>query len=125
MNIVLWIIQGLLALLFLANGVRKLTLSPDALARSAPALKALPVGFMRFIGAAELLGAIGLILPAATRIAPALTPAAAAGLTLLMVCASIFHASRKEYTHIGVTGLILALSVFILYGRLALAPITG
>ena len=125
MNIALWIIRALLALLFLASGIRKLTLPLLVLAKSAPALGELSVRFVRFIGAAELLGAIGLVLPSATRIAPQMTPAAAAGIALLMVCAAAFHVRRKEYANSGMTLLLLALAVFILYGRLALAPIAA
>lgn len=125
MNSALWIVQTLLALLFLANGIGKLTQSPDALFKRAPSLRAVSMRLIRFIGTAELLGAIGLIIPSVIRIAPMLTPAAAAGLVLLMVCATAFHAARKEYTQCGVTIVILVLAVFILYGRLALAPITA
>ncbi len=125
MTVVLWILQALLALLFAANGIRKLTQSAEALGKTAPALRAIPMGLVRFIGTAELLGAIGLIVPSAIRIAPVLTPSAAAGLALLMVCATTFHVARKEYAHSGVTAVIMVLTVFVLYGRLALAPITG
>lgn len=125
MNIALWIIQALLALLFLAGGLRKVTSSPDALAKSLPALATLPMPFVRFIGIAELLASFGLILPSVTKVAPGLTPAAAGGLVILMLCASVFHATRREYSHIGLTGCILLLATFILVGRLALAPIVG
>ncbi|HEV2460321.1 MAG TPA: DoxX family protein, partial [Ktedonobacterales bacterium] len=96
-----------------------------ALAQLAPAMSALPLRFVRFIGIAELLAAIGLILPAATRIAPALTPAAAAGLVLLMTSASVFNAARREFAQIGLTVLLLLLAAAVVYGRLALAPIAG
>jgi putative oxidoreductase len=83
------------------------------------------VPFVRFIGTAELLGAIGLILPALTRIAPVLTPAAASGLVVVMLSAIVFHATRKEYRQIGGNILLLLLAAFVVYGRLALAPIVG
>jgi hypothetical protein len=90
MGITLWIIQVLLALLFVGAGIRKLQLSQTALTQSLPELSTLPLPFVRFIGIAELLAAIGLTLPAATRIAPILTPAAAAGLVLLMAGATVY-----------------------------------
>jgi hypothetical protein len=81
LNIVLWIVQGLLALLFLFAGGMKLALPIEALAGPV----ALPGWFLRFIGLAEVLGAMGLILPGLTRIAPSLTPIAASGLAVIMV----------------------------------------
>ncbi len=125
MNIALWIIQALLALLFLASGARKLTQPQVALVKATPPLGDFPLPFVRFIGAAELLGGIGLILPAATRIAPVLTPAAAAGIALLMVCATVVQAARGEYAKIGLTCGLLLLAVVVMYGRLVLVPIDG
>jgi uncharacterized membrane protein len=126
MNMALWIIQVLLAVPFAAVGMRKLRLSQTALAQLAPEMSTLPLPFIRFIGSAELLAAIGLILPAATRIAPALTPAAAAaGLVMLMTSATLFHAAHKQYAQIGLTVLLLLLAAAVVYGRLALAPIAG
>src|SRR5215469_8307661 len=103
MDIALWTLQALLALLFAAAGIRKLRLSPTARAQSAPELSTLPLPFVRFIGSAELLAAIGLILPAATRVVPALTPVAAAGLVVLMTSATVFHAAQRKYAQIGLT----------------------
>jgi uncharacterized membrane protein YphA (DoxX/SURF4 family) len=125
MNMALWIIQVLLAVPFAAVGNRKLRLSQTALAQLAPEMSTLPLPFIRFIGSAELLAAIGLILPAATRIAPALTPAAAAGLVMQMTSATLFHAAHKQYAQIGLTVLLLLLAAAVVYGRLALAPIAG
>jgi uncharacterized membrane protein YphA (DoxX/SURF4 family) len=125
MGIALWIIQVLLALVFVAASIPKLRLSQAALAQVVPAMSALPLPFVRFIGIAELLAAIGLILPAATRIAPALTPAAAAGLVTLMTSATLFHAAHKQYAQIGLTVLFLLLAAVVVYGRLVLAPIAG
>jgi putative oxidoreductase len=125
MSIVLWILQVLLALLFAAAGISKLRLSQTALAQSAPELSTLPLLFIRFIGVTELLAAIGLIVPAATRIAPALTAAAAAGLVLLMTSASVFNAAHRKYAQIGLTVLLLLLAAVVVYGRLVLAPIAG
>jgi uncharacterized membrane protein YphA (DoxX/SURF4 family) len=125
MGIALWIVQVLLALLFIAAGIPKLRLSQAALVRSVPAMSTLALPFVRFIGIAELLAAIGLILPAATRIAPGLTPAAAAGLVTLMTSATVFHVAHKQYAQIGLTVLLLLLAAVVVYGRLVLAPIAG
>jgi uncharacterized membrane protein YphA (DoxX/SURF4 family) len=125
MNIALWIVQALLALVFLASGVRKLTPPQVAPMKATPQLADLPLPFVRFIGVAELLGAIGLILPAATTIAPVLTPAAAVGIALLMTCATLMHAARREYAKISLTCGLLLLALFAVYGRLVLIPIGG
>jgi uncharacterized membrane protein YphA (DoxX/SURF4 family) len=125
MNTALWIVQALLALVFLGSGARKLTPPQVALAKATPLLGGLPLPFVRFIGAAELLGAIGLILPAATKVAPVLTPAAAVGIALLMLCATFVHTARREYAKIGLTCGLLLLAVFAAYGRLVLVPIGG
>ena len=88
LNQVLWVIQALLAALFLFAGVMKLVLPIEAMAGPI----GLPGGFLRFIGVAETLGAIGLIVPGLTRIYPELTPAAAAGLVVIMIGATVLTA---------------------------------
>jgi putative oxidoreductase len=125
METTLWILQVLLALPFAAVGIRKLRISPIALAQLAPEMSTLPLPFIRFIGSAELLAAIGLIVPAATRIAPGLTSAAAAGLVMLMTSATLFHAAHKQYAQICLTVLLLLLAAVVVYGRIVLAPIAG
>jgi hypothetical protein len=84
MTVSLWIVQGLLALLFLFAGSMKLVLPIEALTAQTP----LPVLFLRFIGTAEVLGAIGLILPCLLRTLPGLTPLAACGLLIIMIGAT-------------------------------------
>jgi hypothetical protein len=84
-NLMLWTVQGLLAVLFLFAGISKLVLPLDQMAGPV----ALPGFFLRFLGVAETLGAIGLILPALLKIRPALTPVAAAGLVIIMIGATI------------------------------------
>ena len=84
-NVMLWTVQGLLAGLFLFAGVSKLVLPLDQMARPV----ALPGFFLRFLGVAEALGAIGLILPALLKIRPGLTPVAAAGLVIIMIGATV------------------------------------
>ena len=119
MNRALWIVQGLLAALFLFAGVVKLVLPAEQLMGSVP----MPVLFIRFIGVVEVLGAIGLILPALLRIRPGLTPLAAAGLVIIMIGATSLTVA---YMGVGpavpplVTGLLAA---FVAYGRWRLAPL--
>ncbi len=89
----LWTVQGLLALIFLFAGGMKLVLPIEALTKQMP----LPGLFLRFIGVAEVLGAIGLILPGLLRIRPGLTPLAAAGLVIIMIGATVLTlAGGKE-----------------------------
>ena len=91
MNIVLWIIQILLALLFLFAGGTKLFMSEAALKEMAPPNSImLPMLLLRFIGLCEVLGALGLILPGITRIRRGLTPLAACGLLIIMIGAVVF-----------------------------------
>ncbi len=123
MNIVLWIAQGLLALAFLLAGFMKAFQPLATLKKNMAWVNNFPAAFVRFIGAAELLGAIGLILPAVTGIAPWLTVAAAGGLVVVMVSASVFHVSRREFSRIGMNVVLLLLAVIIVVGRLAVAPL--
>ncbi len=91
MNIALWVIQILLALAFLLAGVPKATQPITALSKRLTWAKDVPAPLVRFIGVAEILGALGLILPALTGILPWLTVAAAIGLAIVMAAAIIFH----------------------------------
>lgn len=85
MNIVLWIIQALLAALFLFSGVMKFVMSVEEMTKQIP----LPGWFLHFIGIAEVLGAMGLVVPWLTGIRPGLTPLAAAGLVIIMIGATV------------------------------------
>jgi len=123
MNIVLWIVQGLVALAFLLAGFMKAFMPVETLKKNMAWVSTVPAAFVRFIGVAEILGAIGLILPAATGIAPWLTVAAAVGLVVVMVSASIFHASRRETSNIGMNVVLLLLALIIVVGRLTFAPL--
>lgn len=118
LNVALWIVQVLLAFLFVWAGGMKLVLPLEKLAGPV----ALPGLFVRFIGVAELLGGLGLILPALLRIRPGLTPLAAAGLVIIMLGAvGITLTSDPGMALIpAVTGLLAA---FVAYGRWRLAPI--
>ena len=124
MNIVLWIIQILLALLFLFAGVTKLVLPIDDLtSMGSPNQVHLPGLFIRFIGVVETLGALGLILPGVFRRRQELTPLAAAGLVVIMIGAVIITAiGDGVVAAIGplVVGLLCA---FVAYGRWKLRPL--
>ncbi len=123
MNIALWIVQGLLALAFLLAGSMKAFAPLNTVRKNMSWANDVGVPFVRFIGVAELLGGIGLILPAITGIQSWLTIAAALGLVLVMVSASVFHASRREYQNIGMNVVLLLLAAFVVLGRWALAPL--
>jgi uncharacterized membrane protein YphA (DoxX/SURF4 family) len=118
---VLWTVQALLALVFLLSGGMKLALPLDVLAEQMP----LPGLFARFLGVAETLGAIGLILPTLLRIRPGLTPLAAAGLTIIMAGATLLTPSLTGGELVlALLPLVLAiLAAFVAYGRWRLAPI--
>jgi uncharacterized membrane protein len=117
MNIFLWILQGLLAAMFVMAGVMKTTQPKEKLAPRLPWVEDFSATTVRFIGAMELLGALGLILPAITGIAPVLTPLAATGLAIIMVLAAATHARRKEPSNIAFTAVVLVLAAIVAWGR--------
>jgi uncharacterized membrane protein YphA (DoxX/SURF4 family) len=121
-NIALWIIQVLLAAMFVYAGVLKAFQYERAKA-SLFWVKDLPRGLVRFIGLSELLGGLGLLLPAMSGILPWLTPLAGAGLTLIMILAIGFHASRREGQAIAINSVLLVLAAFVTYGRLLIVPL--
>jgi hypothetical protein len=113
----LWLAQILLAAAFLLVGYTH-ALSPVAVAVArAPWAASLPVPLLRFIGVVELAGALGVLLPAATRIQPRLTPLAAAGLATIMVLAIPFHLMRGEMKEIVINLVLGALAAFVGWGR--------
>ena len=113
MNIVLWIIAIVLALAFGAAGFMKATAPKEKLAENMDWVEDFSERTIKLIGVAEVLGAVGLVLPAALDIAPVLTPLAATGLAVLMVLAAITHARRKEYPMIGVNVVLGGLALFV------------
>lgn len=118
MNLVLWIIAIALALAFLAAGLMKLTRSREQLAASGMGyVEDFSSGAVKAIGAAEVLAAIGLILPGLTGIAPILVPLAATGLVLLMIGAIITHIRRKEAPMALVNVVLLVLAAIVAWGR--------
>lgn len=119
MNIVLWVVAALLAAVFLAAGVLKLTQSKEKLAAN-PNMgwtDQFSPGVIKMIGLLELLAAIGLILPAALDIVPVLVPLAAVGLILVMIGAAATHVRRKENQAVVVNVVLLALAAFVAWGR--------
>jgi hypothetical protein len=113
MNLALWIVQGLLALLFLFTGGMKLVLPIKALTEQMP----LPGLFVRFIGVCEVLGAIGLILPGLLRIRRGLTPLAAAGLVIIMIGATVITLKSVGVALALIPLVVGLLLVFVAYGR--------
>jgi hypothetical protein len=121
MTYVLWTIQGLLALLFLFTGGMKLMLPIEALTAQLP----LPGWFVRFLAVAELLGALGLVLPGLLRIRPGLTPLAAAGLVIIMIGATAITLATMDATLALIPLVAGLLCAFVAYGRWHLAPHGG
>jgi uncharacterized membrane protein len=121
MNIALWIVQGLLGLMFTFAGITKGFRYEQARAML-PWVKDVPRGLTTFIGISELLGGLGLLLPALSGILPWLTPLAATGLALVMILAAIFHVQRKEWPAIGFNSVLMLLALFVAYGRFVLVP---
>ena len=119
MNVALWIVQGLLAALFVFAGGIKLVLPIEKMQDPV----ALPGLFLRFIGVCELLGGIGLILPSLLRIRPGLTPLAAAGLIVIMIGAVVISVIYMGVASALIPLLVGILAAFIAYGRSRLAPI--
>ena len=119
----LWGAQLLLAAMFLMSGGMKVAAPLDQLQAQMPWVSGALGGLVRFIGVTELLGAVGLVAPAATRIWPKLTPLAAIGLLTVMVLASATHAARGEFGVIAVNVALGAIALFVAWGRLAAAPI--
>lgn len=122
MNATLWIVQGLLAAAFLAAGLMKASRPIEVLSKQMSWVTSVPPGFVRFVGVAEVLGAIGLILPMVTNILPWLTVAAGGGLAVVMVGAAGVHLSRGEGSHVPANVVLLILALFVVVGRIAIAP---
>jgi len=121
MNIVLWIIQVLLSLLFLFAGATKFVMPVEEMNRQAPVV--LPGLFLHFISSCEILGSLGLILPALLRIKPGLTPLAAAGLAIITLGATVITLKGGAITMAIFPFVVCLLSIFVAYGRWRVAPI--
>jgi hypothetical protein len=121
----LWVAQGVIFLVFGSAGLVKLLTPIPELAAMMPWTGQYSEGFVRFIGLVDLAGAIGILLPALTRILPRLTVLAALGCTVLQLFALVFHISRGEAEVTPLNLVLLALSLFVLWGRGRKAPIAA
>lgn len=117
MNVTLWILQILLAAAFLAAGLTKVSQPREKLAARMAWVESTSQGAVKGIGSLEVLAGLGLILPAATGIAPILTPLAASGLVLIMIGAAVLHARRKEPQMVGFNAVLLILAAIVAWGR--------
>jgi uncharacterized membrane protein YphA (DoxX/SURF4 family) len=120
MNVVLWILQVLLALAFLAHGWLFLAPPPEIAVKMN---ESLPRWFQLFLGVAEILAGIGLILPGLTRIHPWLVSWAAWGIVIVMVSATVWHVVRGEISSAVVTAILLAMAAFVAHMRRSRVPI--
>ena len=117
LHLSLWLAQLLLAALFLLVGYTHAIAPIEVAVARAPWAAALPVALLRFIGVAELAGAMGVLLPTATRILPGLTPLAAAGLAVIMALAIPFHLVRGETGAVVINLVLGSLAAFVAWGR--------
>jgi uncharacterized membrane protein YphA (DoxX/SURF4 family) len=120
MNIALWIVQGLLAGLFLFAGGLKLVMPIEEMLKQMPV--PLPGWFLQVTGIFEMLGAIGVILPWLLRIRPGVTPLAAAGLVIVMIGATAYNLAAGDVATALITLVIGLLCAFVAYGRWRLTP---
>ena len=120
MNILLWVLQLLLAAAFAAHGVLFLNPPPELLVEMD---KMLPTWFRLFLGVAEVLAAVGLTLPGMTRIMPRLVALAAVGIMIVMIGATIVHTMRAEYSSAVTTAILLVIATFVAYMRWKVKPI--
>ena len=120
MNIALWVLQVLLAIAFFAHGWLFLWPPPEIAVQMNASL---PRWFQLFLGVAEIAAAVGLTLPALTRIMPGLVVWAAVGIMAVMVSATVWHIVRGEISSAAITAVLLAMAAWVAYGRLRLVPI--
>jgi hypothetical protein len=119
-NITLWIVQLLLAAAFLAHGIMLLAPPPDIAVQMNAML---PRWFQLFLGVAEVAAAVGITLPGITGILPVLVPAAAFGIMIVLVSATVLHLVRAEFSSAVITFVMLLLAAFVAYGRWRWLPI--
>ncbi|MEU0493147.1 DoxX family protein [Nocardiopsis changdeensis] len=128
MDIALWIVAGLLAAAYFFGGGGKILIPKEKILATGAAaqwVEDVRPGTVKAIGALEVLGALGLILPPLLGIAPVLAPLAAIGLALIMVGAAITRIRRREFKLMAVDLVYLALNCFVAWGRLVAEPFTG
>jgi hypothetical protein len=117
MNTALWIVQGILAALFLMAGFMKSTTPKEKLALKMPWANDYSAGTIKLIGITQLLAAFGLVIPMLTGIMPVLTPLAATGLCVTMLLAIMYHFRKNEMKAIGTNVVLFLLAAFVIYGR--------
>jgi len=120
MNILLWVLQLLLAIVFVAHGWLFLSPPPEIAAQMNASL---PRWFQLFLGVAEVLAGVGLTLPGLTRILPWLVTWAAGGIMIVTMSATIYHLVRGEMSSAAITLLLLAMATFVAYMRHRALPI--
>jgi putative oxidoreductase len=125
MHAALWIVQILLAIVFLMTGAMKAFMPLADVARTMHWVPDVPAGLVRFIGLAELAGALALLLPSATKIYPKLTPLAAVGLGVVVVIGAILHFTRGEGALTPLNFILAAMAAFVAWGRTQKAPISA
>lgn len=124
LHISLWIVQVLLAAMFMMAGLLKATTPIAELAQKMSAAVVLPAALVRFIGVSEIAGALGLILPALTRIRPGLTALAGSALTVVMVLGAGYHVMQGEFQSLPVNFVLAGMAAFVAWGRFKKAPIS-
>ena len=124
MNVALWVVTGILVVAFLAAGLMKVAQPREKLQKNLPWVEDFSDGQVKGIGAIEVLGALGLVLPAIGGIAPWLVPLAAAGLAITMVIAAIMHLRRGDgVSSIVSPAVLFLLCVFVAWGRFGPYPL--
>ena len=118
MNILLWVLQALLAFIFMYSGINKSIFSEQKLVASGQTgVEGLPIPLIRFIGITEILGSIGLVLPYLLGFLPVLTPIAALCFALIMAFAGVIHFKRQEYKNVILNTVLFVVCLFIAYNR--------
>jgi hypothetical protein len=120
-NILLWLLQVLLAVAFLAHGLMMLFPPPDIAVQMNASL---PRWFSLFIGVSEVFAAIGLTMPGMTRVMPWLISWAAVGIMIVMISATVYHIARSENSSAVITFILLIIAAFVAYARWRMLPIT-
>jgi hypothetical protein len=121
MNRGLWIVQILLAALFLFAGGAKFAVPAEEMTKGMPAW--ISISLLHFVGVCEVLGGIGLILPGLLHLKPGLTPLAAAGLTIIVICATVLTIQTGMLATAILPAVAALLAAFVAYGRWRLAPL--
>ncbi|RYZ40893.1 MAG: DoxX family protein [Myxococcaceae bacterium] len=125
LHVSLWVVQALLGLLFVGTAFWKLLTPLPQLAAMIPWAGQMPLSFLQATAVVDLCGGLGIVLPSLTRIKPGLTVLAALGCAALQLSAIVFHVSRGEAANTPFNVLLVALSLFVFWGRRYRAPLTA